>query len=75
MPCPTCDHTMHQVGTDVFWCPRCGTIRQRLTKDHTEADVPRVVALVKGVVSGEVNTKASIQRLHADLRECVSNEL
>ena len=32
MSCPTCDHTMHQMGcrsTDLpfFWCPRCGTIK------------------------------------------------
>lgn len=31
MPCPTCDHTMHNIGTagvaGVFWCPRCGTLK------------------------------------------------
>ena len=29
MPCPVCDHTMHGiVGADrVFWCPRCGTLK------------------------------------------------
>lgn len=29
MACPTCDHTMHPISLDVFWCPRCGTIRMR----------------------------------------------
>lgn len=37
MSCPTCDHTMHNLGLDqagrrTFWCPRCGTI-----KTETEA--------------------------------------
>jgi hypothetical protein len=32
MSCPSCSHTMHQMGcrsTDLpfFWCPRCGTIK------------------------------------------------
>jgi tRNA(Ile2) C34 agmatinyltransferase TiaS len=27
MSCPTCDHTMEQVVEDIFWCPRCGTLR------------------------------------------------
>lgn len=27
MACPTCDHTMNTLGPDVFWCPRCGTVR------------------------------------------------
>lgn len=28
MPCPTCDHTMEGVSSGVWWCPRCGTLRQ-----------------------------------------------
>lgn len=35
MSCPTCDHTMSHLGQtidgpsrrDLWWCPRCGTIR------------------------------------------------
>jgi tRNA(Ile2) C34 agmatinyltransferase TiaS len=27
MACPTCSHTMHGLGHDIFWCPRCGTLR------------------------------------------------
>lgn len=32
MPCSVCSHTLHKVcrstdGRDVFWCPRCGTLR------------------------------------------------
>lgn len=26
MACPTCDHTMHGLGEQWFWCPRCGTV-------------------------------------------------
>ncbi len=29
MSCPACDHTMECVVPDLFWCPRCGTIRAR----------------------------------------------
>ncbi len=25
--CPTCEHTMQSVADDVFWCPRCGTLK------------------------------------------------
>ena len=27
MACPTCDHTMHEMGSRVFWCSRCGTLK------------------------------------------------
>jgi tRNA(Ile2) C34 agmatinyltransferase TiaS len=30
MACPTCNHTMENLGTEVvktFWCPRCGTLK------------------------------------------------
>ena len=32
MACPTCKHTMQNLGIDgaarrVFWCPRCGTLK------------------------------------------------
>jgi len=35
MSCPTCDHTIQHIGQtldgptrrDIWWCPRCGTIR------------------------------------------------
>lgn len=38
MACPTCDHTMQNLGADdrrIFWCPRCGTIRDQ-TAIHFE---------------------------------------
>ena len=30
MACPTCDHTMQNLGVEnqkIFWCPRCGTLK------------------------------------------------
>ncbi len=27
MSCSTCDHTMHKFTEEVFWCPRCGTLK------------------------------------------------
>ena len=45
MACPTCDHTMHLIGkthnmnSSIFWCPRCGTIKN----DNSPTDVPKLV--------------------------------
>lgn len=33
MSCPTCDHTMQRVVEGVFWCPRCGTLKQPVTSN------------------------------------------
>jgi tRNA(Ile2) C34 agmatinyltransferase TiaS len=38
MPCPTCAHTMQSITDLVFWCPRCGTIR-----DGSHCDAPVLV--------------------------------
>lgn len=27
MACPTCSETMQGLGYNIFWCPRCGSIR------------------------------------------------
>lgn len=44
MACPTCNHTMQRISPDVmgmFWCPRCGTIRNHL--GHTDFEAPKLV--------------------------------
>lgn len=31
MSCPTCQHTMQNLGVEgrrIFWCPRCGTLKE-----------------------------------------------
>lgn len=46
MSCPTCDHTMHNIGCCLhsglpfFWCPRCGTLKPC----DSEAAEPALVA-------------------------------
>jgi Zn-finger nucleic acid-binding protein len=33
MSCPVCDHTMQNLGTvdyRLWWCPRCGTLKEDL---------------------------------------------
>ena len=44
MACPTCDHTMQNVGAEgqrIFWCPRCGTLSNlSYTEDHRDDEVP-----------------------------------
>ena len=46
MSCPTCDHTMHGLGDQWFWCPRCGTILNRLDREHTTS-IPKAVEQVR----------------------------
>lgn len=29
MSCIRCDHTMQKVGDHVWWCPRCGTLKEQ----------------------------------------------
>ena len=40
MSCPTCDHTMQNLGVDnqrIFWCPKCGTLKTE-SGDHSEVE-------------------------------------
>lgn len=49
MPCPTCDHTMHNLGLAggrrASWCPRCGTLKVE-DNAFTDVTVPRWVRLL-----------------------------
>jgi|GEM_PF-5661047 len=47
MPCPTCDHTMHKIATvnirdSLFWCPRCGTIKNSTIRSGADLNVPKL---------------------------------
>lgn len=52
MACPTCDHTMENVGcmhdpyhdVPLFWCPRCGTLKANIVNGENE--VPKLVGRV-----------------------------
>jgi hypothetical protein len=48
MSCPTCDHTMQNLGT-WFWCPRCGTIKPT-AQGTTTYEAPRLVDRVRTAV-------------------------
>lgn len=40
MACPTCDHTMQNLGVEnqkIFWCPRCGTLKT-ISGDYEEIE-------------------------------------
>lgn len=42
MACPTCDHTMQNLGVNgqkIFWCNRCGTIKT-VIGDYEEIEEP-----------------------------------
>jgi tRNA(Ile2) C34 agmatinyltransferase TiaS len=42
MACPTCSHTMQNLGAEgqrLFWCPRCGTIKS-VSGDHDSVSRP-----------------------------------
>lgn len=70
MPCPTCDHTMSTVGrvstgSMVYWCQRCGTMKQ-LAKDGTEyVDEPRLPVRVREFLDHPENmlTKSAARRI------------
>lgn len=46
MACPNCDHTMQNLWLDpkrnVYWCPRCGTLKdyQDPAREHAELSTP-----------------------------------
>jgi hypothetical protein len=57
MACPTCSETMQNLGLSdrepvgmtrrVFWCPRCGTLREELSDigaAQTNDEAPKLVA-------------------------------
>jgi hypothetical protein len=56
MACPTCGHALQNLGLSagpvgmtrrVFWCPRCGTLREELSDAgacQTNDEAPRLVA-------------------------------
>lgn len=43
MACPVCDHTMQNLGVEpiVFYCKRCGTIKETIR--HQPITTPRLV--------------------------------
>lgn len=49
MSCPTCSHTMHKLSASpkhLWWCPRCGTLKEvvgHLGKEFTSTEAPQVV--------------------------------
>jgi predicted RNA-binding Zn-ribbon protein involved in translation (DUF1610 family) len=55
MACPTCSHTMEGLdareGERLFWCPRCGTIKQERMLGGCRDNIgqPKLVAYIKGV--------------------------
>lgn len=53
MSCPTCGHTMQRLDSvrHLFWCPRCGTLREEISDNtsgiptaQTNDEVPKLVA-------------------------------
>ena len=55
MACPSCDHTMQSLRPKVFWCPRCGTIKDEngcespTNRDELKERHDRLVDAVKAV--------------------------
>jgi len=61
MSCPTCEHTMQnlglaQSGAKAFWCPRCGTLKletpgdEPLSSGHADTEVPSLVHRIHNAV-------------------------
>ena len=76
MSCPVCDHTMQATAPGIFWCPRCGTIREQVAgrPDHT---APRLVDTVREVLrdrlleytAGTVEDRLAEQSLTPEMRD------
>lgn len=79
MACKTCNHTMHSIADNVFWCPRCGTLYDQMQPSQTP---PKIIAHVRDVlavlqllrrdtvaVAGWRDQQAFVQMERA-LREC-----
>ncbi len=68
MACPTCDHTMSQLGISIrmarFWCQRCGTmtiydtVENRTTDIYTPKLIERCREFEKTHVLGSDNVSA-----------------
>jgi hypothetical protein len=46
MACPTCEHTMQNLGVPearYFWCPRCGTVRSVAPDGFENVSTPLLV--------------------------------
>lgn len=77
MSCPTCDHTMQGVGENWFWCPRCGTLKER---QGVIVDVPSGVGqarnwlLQKSVTEDHARSVLCEMFLSPDEREVVGGE-
>lgn len=66
MPCPTCNHTIQNVGIPdrrVFWCPRCGTLTEEILLDlgnksdpqyRQVPETPKLVERVKAADDAQV---------------------
>lgn len=57
MSCPTCDHTMQKIGVgigkDIYWCPRCGTLKtliHRMERDYNTHEVPKAVKCIRSFI-------------------------
>ena len=55
MSCPVCDGTMQSIVEKVYWCPRCGCLR-----DERQCLIDRKTLLASRVLE----LKSEMQRLH-----------
>lgn len=52
MPCPTCGHTMANLGIEEerkFYCTRCGTVKTEHKDGFEDIQVPMLVGRVRSV--------------------------
>lgn len=62
MPCPTCTHTMKNLGIDdaqrkVFWCSRCGSLKVEHANSFTETEWPALVQRVRNLINDVATNK------------------
>jgi hypothetical protein len=75
MPCPTCNHTMHNLGISegggrIFWCPRCGTLKSENLSGFEGSDAPMLVGRVRKILCVKAQMVFTRDLTRA-LEECV----
>ncbi len=62
MPCSVCGHTMHNLGVSgqrIFWCPRCGTLKDNEGTTFENNESPRWTKMLAAAKWHEVQVEVS----------------
>lgn len=49
MPCDTCGHTIQSLGSDRWYCPRCGSLTE-INGNYRRTETPTIVVRARHVI-------------------------